>query len=355
MNLNEAAERKSPWVFGSAKKDILVFVSPLIAGLILHAYFGSTFTSLKQNFTIYGFFYFVLNTGHIFGTAFPIFLDGELRKRIGVKRMWVIPALVIAFFGALCMYNVILFKKLFGLFTLFHILAQHYNWLKVVQKREASTSARQRFERFVFLSLIVIAVSTWISGRTPVSASYMHYNDIRLSFGILDLRYLIWPATALWVGTMMELGSRAWRSSAPVPYGKILLFGTLYPWVFGSLLFLDSALMFFVYVIGSHAMGYYLYLGHGWNRSSTAPKIHKYLPIIVPVACAIIGIVWNKTSLFILSFLPPGLLFVIWIPIILHYVYDGTLWKRSKREKTQAGSMTAISTGLSGADPRQSA
>lgn len=353
MNLNEAAERKSPWVFGSAKKDLLVFLSPLIAGLVLHALFGSTFDKLKQSITIYGFFYFVLNTGHIFGTAFPILLDGDLRKKIGPRKMWIIPAFVIAFFGTICLYNVILFKKLFGLFTLFHILAQHYNWLKVLQKREVQTKSRQRFERFVFLGLIVTGVSTWISGTTPVSPSYMHHNDIRLSFGFLDLRYLIWPATAVWVGTMIDLGIRAWRSPQQIPNGKILLFATLYPWIFGSLLFLDSALMFFVYVIGSHAMGYYLYLGHGWNRSASAPKIHKYFPIIVPAACAVIGVVWNKTSLFILSFLPPGLLFVIWIPIILHYVYDGTLWKRSKREKGEAS--LGDPAGVSGIGSRQSA
>ncbi|CAN5461178.1 hypothetical protein BH10BDE1_BH10BDE1_08070 [soil metagenome] len=333
MNLSEAAERNSVWVFGSAKKDLCVFFLPLVAGLILQYVLGPTFSDLKQNFAIYAFFYFVLNTGHIFGTTFPIALDRELRQKIGILRMWLIPAAVILFFGTICLYDVGLFKKLFGLSTLLHILAQHYNWLRVLQKRERRTDSRQFVERFVLLTLIAVPVAIWCAGQTPVSPSYMYANDIGFRFGWVNLRILIWPATALWAGHLAFLILTASRSAKPIPFGKILLFATVYPWLFGSLVWLNSALMFFVYVIGSHAGGYYLYLGHGWNRNHRQPKFHKYLPLLLPLACAIIGVVWNKTSLWILTYLTPGLLFIIWIPVILHYVYDATLWKRTPAER----------------------
>lgn len=289
---------------------------------------------LKSSLTMYAVLHIALNTGHVFATLFPAFSDPKLRKKLGSK-FWLGPTLFVGGFGLLHILSFEVFKTTLALYAIFHIFTQHMTWLSALQKKETLSTRQINFEKFLFLALVLIPLVSWSSGKVIPVPSYYFANDINLNSAHFDLSFLLAPLTAVFIGYLALLLFSHRSRLSEAPWGKLVLFTTLYAWTVGGLLILKSTSFFFVYLTATHAISYYVYIARGWNAGSEKQMGRKAVFFLLLIAPGL-GLLWIDlwSHISVALAIPGTFLFFHWLPVLIHYGFDSVLWRRPRRPIT---------------------
>lgn len=322
MQMTEATPtpvKRNGWVLGP-KVDKFLFIGPILLGLIVST------TSLAYNNQLLPIIWILIGTfdaAHVMATTPPL-LNRMYGKRLSKYIFWgillVIPPLIFAIYS----YSAFLFVHLLADLALFHICRQQHGWVMVSRARFGEKNDRI-FDSLALFNIVMGPIAWWHSPYSNVAHTYFFEGDLALFV----------PAAVAQAALIIHFAYLAfyiWHffSRTEKNYGKGLLLLTTWVWFFGGLVLDNEGTFFWITLILSHGLPY-IYL----SSKTLKTNVKGLEPVKIHFRWVAFGIFLLSTAAAWAMTLPPDKSAhvlhnpLVWSPLILHYVYDGFIWRKS--------------------------
>lgn len=315
MNLLPKISYKDGWVF-SAKADMACFTLPFLAAFYFD---GSNYF----NQSWFGFFLTkVFFAGHIFTTHFP--LTQTIEKSPQKWRFFILPALYICTYLALCLIDFRYFQNFLCLTILMHIFFQHISWGKI-------SVGRSPYALHYLKVLIFTPILLWMLNQLPSGPHYLYNFSLTENLPKLNWTYECWVLSALFIlGSVLSSISKV-DGRHTLMLGRLHFFMTTTLWLVYGLFYAHSVSFFLYYLNIAHGLSYMIYISRSWPNHHHLPRWESHHPIYKVAMVSLIGggiwmaILWNAHK-----YLAPQYLILPWLPLIIHFAFDSYLWSRTR-------------------------
>lgn len=316
---------QNSWVF-NFKYDFISFVLPFFVAFL---FIGTKYDYVEN----YWFSYFLakifIGGGHIFATYIPLFATKAIITRFD-KRLYIMPILFVALFAIANFISDIYFMNMLALVGLLHIYLQHFAWLKMSQSH--LSAMRKKLERLFLMILIGFPNFIWIFRQLDNPPSYLYGITITYfapNFNIFSQSILIAFSLFAVLGSL-GLSVRKVDKNYIIDFGRLNFFLTTSIWMCFGLFFIKALGFFHVYLALSHGTSYMAYITQSWPKHlENGVWASNYRFLIVCAVSLLFGIIW-LLSFKVLKNSPSYLIFLPWVPLIVHYAFDSTIWRKSK-------------------------
>lgn len=302
--------------------DLWLFIGPLFLALAL-ALLGAL--GLNLNFALFVLLLPSFDFAHIFA-VFPAVLS-RLNHRPEFRRNFAFLALAV-FILVLAVYltSESLFTSILAYLALFHILRQQVGWVMIARAKAKDPTPRS-LDLLQIYSLMFFPVIWWHSGLSTVSKKYFVPGDLALSFpeqvGWLALTVFILVQAYYWFSYLRK----PVRNQA-----KHLVLASTFIWFFFGLVLPGNSDFFWVSLILIHGLAYIYYVSRmaptPWNplqKISVTARLKYFFAFLL-----LTGICWSTLhfTLYSQSEWKQVLAPLVWTPLLLHYVFDGVIWRK---------------------------
>jgi hypothetical protein len=319
------------WIF-SSRWDTSIFAIPLLIGISLGIADVQVSRSAGQ-FLIFGFLIHTLaDAGHVLITGLPVIGDRTIARGLA-WRLWLVPTLSILVAVAIFSWSSVAFYRTLAFFASFHIIMQQYGFLQISRAnfRGVKTYLAEKLELILFFNLFLFPMYFWLTGNSKIALSWFASNDFgepwtSVYFEVIHVLHLC-----------LVIGYFGWQiyplfKGQPINLGRLLLTGTSWLWYYLGLVQSSNPSVFWVTLMLTHGIGYILFVKTYWrlfpNRDYAPPEWFRKDTLLTiglyVTAIGILGQIWymlaQNTSFGIL--VP-----VLWSPLIMHYIFDGIVWK----------------------------
>lgn len=310
--------KKEGWILGP-QADRYLFIGPILFALVA----SNTLAYNSFYFTAVWIFIGTFDAAHVMATT-PALLNRMYGRRLSKFIFWAILILIPPFIFALYSYSTALFISLLAYLALFHICRQQHGWVMVSRARFGEKQGRI-FDSLELLNIVIAPIIWWHSPYSNIAHTYFFKGDL-----VLEL-----PAQLAQAALIIHFAYHAfyiWHFFARTErnYGKAFLFLTTWIWFFGGLVIDNEGTFFWITLILSHGLPY-IYL----SSKTLKTQVKGFESIKMQYRWVAFGIFLLATAAAWALTLPPGkgahVLHnpLVWSPLILHYVYDGFIWRKS--------------------------
>lgn len=345
------------WIF-SRKVDIWVFVSPLLAVLVIQ--YGGVPLGLDENTNLgvdipglppglrLGFFvnflYAVtLDTPHALATLFRVYADKQEFRRLRTLYLLLPIATWILLFAAAWANNGLLFRAVSYL-NIFHFIRQQYGWMRLTRHKAGESDKQEAFlDAIAIYAATLVPVLWWHA--TPTEEGWLYPGDLvfflppvaaTLTHSIflgVSLVYLSWQFQKLLKGEAIN-------------HAKLLVWGsTVLAWYGGIVWNLARERSFLLDFL--HALPYLVLVFH-FGKKRASPFRHPILfqssLILFALGIWFLGAREGDPAPGLTTALVSAT--VLLFPV-LHYLMDTWLWRTSKKtEVAQVLELKATRDGV---------
>lgn len=317
---------KNSWVFNS-KLDIISFLLPFLVAIF---FMGTKYNSVNNYWASYFLAKIFIGGGHIFATYIPIMVTNKVKARFN-SRLYIMPVIFVSVYAVANFISDVAFMNLLAITGLFHIYLQHYAWLKMSQGQMAPK--RKMFERNFFLILMGFPNIIWFLRQLDNGPSYLY--GITITQAIPNFNIFTFPVLIIFtiVCALISLAlafSKDEKGDINFNFARLIFFMSTTVWMCFGLFFIKSLGFFHVYLAIAHGTSYMAYISESWPKHlENGVWASNYRFLIVCLTAVLFGWLW-LISFRLFKWTPSYLIFLPWIPLLVHYSLDSTIWRKTK-------------------------
>lgn len=314
---------RNSWVF-NWKLDLLSFIAPFI---VAYFFIGTKYNSVNNYWLSFFLAKVFIGGGHIFATYIPFATGSELKKRLD-KKFYIVPLVFVGIYAIANFISDVYFMNLLAITGLAHIYLQHQAWLKMSQGK--LSAQRKKFERIFFLTVLGLPNFIWFFRQLDNLPSYLYGITITQSipnWGIFTPAFLT-TFTVISLIISIGLGFRKENGVLVLDFARLIYFLSTTVWMCFGLFFIKSLGFFHVYLAISHGTSYMAYISQAWPKHlENGVWNSNYKFVIVCLVSLIFGLAWVG-SFYLFKWTPSSLIFLPWVPLLVHYSYDSIIWRK---------------------------
>ncbi len=318
-------EIKNSWVF-SPKLDALAFIAPFFVAIF---FINAKYDRVEDYWLSYFLAKIFIGGGHIFATYVPMATGLKFIKSLEYKVI-MFPLIFVSIYFIFNFYSAEAFKNLLALTGLLHIYLQLFAWFKM---HNTSSQTFKKGEKTFFLALLIIPNFLWLLNQLNNPPSYLYAISIFHNIPTLlhlSPNHLIALTFLLIVGSIYFSVSHV-NNKMTLNLGKFMMLFSTVIWFCAGLFFVKSLGFFHVYLALSHGASYMIYISEGWPKHKAIGQWKSnYKYFVVAIVAMLLGYAWVISSK-ALKDLPSHLIFIPWLPLIIHYSFDSLIWRRTSK------------------------
>lgn len=310
--------KREGWVLGPSA-DKYLFIGPLVFSLIACSVISYDAFFLTAIWLFIGTF----DAAHVMATT-PALLNRLYGRRFSKFIFWGILIFIPPLIFALYSYSTAAFVHTLAYLALFHICRQQHGWVMVSRARFGEKTYRI-FDSLELLNIVMGPIIWWHSPYSNIAHTYFFKGDLAIQLPSALAQAALVVHFAYHAFYIWHFFSRTERN-----YGKAFLFLTTWIWFFGGLVIDNEGSFFWITLILSHGLPY-IYL----SSKTLKTQVNGFEHVNIKLRWIGFGIFLLVTAAAWALTLPPGrgvhVLHnpLVWSPLILHYIYDGFIWRKS--------------------------
>jgi len=338
------AEIKRHWLH-NPWQEIFLIMAPAILPVFLVIAFSDYFQSHEVSTGWWILLVLCVDVGHVYSTLFRLYWDPKSYSAYG-KLLIAIPVTGFAAGFALHLYEPAFFWRILAYFAAFHFVRQQYGFMRLYSRHEQKLKWSRLIDALAIYNATLYPLLYWHVHATGKLAWFIKGDFVNLHLNEVFpfITYLYWAIVIVYAAKEIYL---SWRD-INVPK-NLIVFGTYLSWYVG-IVFYQTDLIFTLLNVVAHGIPYMalIWLYGKKKKPSNFSFNVKGLAIFAAVLLSLAyveefmwdGFVWNDHPEIFPSFvstvspqhsmLLSGIVALLVLPQLTHYVLDGFIWRFSK-------------------------
>jgi len=342
---------KQPWLGRPALESIFILAPALLPVLIVIV-FHNYFTTHEVTTGWWIILVLCIDVSHVYSTLFRLYWD---RKTfITYKRLLIAIPLIAFVIGFIFhLFDTLLFWRVLAYIAVYHFIRQQYGFMRLYARKETAPKWARIVDSIAIYSATLYPILYWHLHATDKLAWFIKGDFVSFDIGnyeyITDGIYLL----TLVVYVAKEMVRYQSERNVNIPKNLIVL-GTYASWYTGIVAF-QGDLIFTLLNVVAHGIPYMTLIWIHGERKNTSPFAFNFRGVLIFVVTLLMlayieehfwdSMVWkDHVEIFpLLSTADPignkivlsGLVAILVLPQITHYVLDGFIWRFSREPQSK--------------------